>query len=93
MNQTALNLYYILQIIAIMKYIILLALSFSLSTGTNNVNAADHTDSSLAKKVLILEQKLAAQQKEINTLKANNATVASYTIDRRGSKQWTKKTN
>ena len=76
-----------------MKYIILFALSFSLSAGTNNVNAADHTDSSLAKKVLILEQKLAAQQKEINTLTANNATVASYTIDRRGSKQWTKKTN
>lgn len=76
-----------------MKYIILLALSFSLSAGTNNVNAADHIDSSIAKKVLILEQKLAAQQKEINTLKAKNTSEANYTIDRRGSKQWVKKTN
>lgn len=92
MNQTALNLYYILQKIA-MKYIILLTLSFSLSTGTNNVNAADHIDSSLAKKVLVLEQKLADQQKQIELLKAKNSTTTTYTIDRRGSKQWMKKTN
>jgi len=76
-----------------MKYIILLALSFGLSVSVNNAIAADHTDSSLAKKVLVLEQKLANQQKQIEQLKAKNTTTATYTIDRRGSKQWIKKTN
>lgn len=60
---------------------------------TSNLFANQSTDTTLAKKVLQLEIKVAAQQKEIDQLKAKKISDPVYVVDRRGSKQIVKKMN
>lgn len=58
-----------------------------------NVFANPSTDTTLLKKVQLLETKVASQQKEIDQLKAKKSTDPVYIVDRRGSKQLIKKAN
>ncbi len=58
-----------------------------------NLFANPSTDTTLAKKVQLLEIKVATQQKEIDQLKAKKSADPVYIVDRRGSKQLIKKTN
>ncbi len=74
-----------------MKYPLFIALMLILTIGIKNAKAENQKDSSLIKKVLVLENKLAAQQKEIDLLKTKNTKETKYTINRKGSKQWMKK--
>lgn len=76
-----------------MKYPLFIAFMLIFTIGIKNAKAESQKDSSLLKKVLILEYKLAAQQKEIDLLKSKNTSETKYTINRRGSKQWMKKEN
>jgi len=77
--------------IAIMKKIFTLLTVLS-TVLVSNIFANQSIDTSLAKKVQILEAKVEAQQKEIDQLKAKKTADAVYVIDRRGSKQLIKKT-
>jgi len=78
--------------IAIMKKTVLLLTVLS-TIFVSNLFAHQSTDTSLAKKVQILETKVTAQQKEIDQLKTKKTTEPVYIIDRRGSKQLIKKTD
>ena len=69
-----------------------LFLTFISTIFTANLFANLSTDTTLAKKVLQLEIKVAAQQKEIDQLKTKKTADPVYIIDRRGSKQLLKKT-
>lgn len=77
--------------IAIMKKTLLFLTVLS-TIFVSDLFANQYSDTSLVKKVQILETKVAAQQKEIDQLKAKKAVEPVYIIDRRGSKQFIKKT-
>ena len=70
-----------------------LFLTFISTIFTANLFANLSTDTTLAKKVLQLEIKVAAQQKEIDQLKNKKMINPIYVVDRRGSKQLIKKTD
>lgn len=74
-----------------------LAVAFLFATGAV-VNAQSTSDSSVTKKVAVLEKKIAAQEKEIKALKEENArqnketatkvgTSRKYVVSRKSSKQ------
>ena len=75
-----------------MKQSILLAGMLVTIIGFANKAQANTPDSTLARKVQILEQKVASQQKDIDLLKKmKKPAEGTYVIDRRGSKQYQKK--